>query len=381
MILLRLVLHELAHRWVNTLLALIAVVTAVAMYVMFYTTGEAADRETTRIMRDLGYNLRIIPKETDETQFWAQGYASETMPEEYVQRFATAENISYRHILATLHRQIPAGEGSVLLTGIGTEVSPPGFAKSSMIFTVQPGTIYVGHHAAQRLNVGEGDETEILGRRFRVERCLAETGSSEDVRVYADLAEVQEMLGLEGQINEIQALECLCQGKDEDMIGQLRAELADLLPEAKVIELVSLAQIRQKQRMMMRSYYEFFMQIVLVVCALWLAVLAFLNVRERRAEIGLLHALGYGPKTIAVLVLGKAALIGLAGALLGFTLGTALSLSVGPGIFLITANSIVPVYSLLKWALWMAPLFAMFCGSVPAVLAVTQDPAQALLED
>lgn len=381
MILVRLVLRELIHRWLNMLLSLIAVVTAVALYVVFYTTGEAADRETTRIMRDLGYNLRIIPKETDETQFWAQGYASETMPEEYVQRFATAENISYRHLLATLHRQVPAGEGTVLLTGIGTEVSPPGFKKSSMIFTVEPGTIYAGYHAAQRLNLREGEETEILGRRFRVARCLSETGSDEDVRVYGDLTEVQEMLGLEGQINEIQALECLCHGKEEDMIGQLRAELAELLPEAKVIELLSLAKIRQKQRIMVRTYYEFFMQMILVVCALWLAVLAFLNVRERRGEIGLLHALGYGTATIALLVLGKWALIGLAGALFGFLMGTALSLSVGPEIFHITAAGIEPVYSLLSWALLIAPLFTMLCGSVPAVLAVTQDPAQALLED
>ncbi len=58
-----LIIKEIMHRKGNFLLSLLAVVTAVALFTAFFTTGEASKRETTRLMRDIGLNLRIIPKE------------------------------------------------------------------------------------------------------------------------------------------------------------------------------------------------------------------------------------------------------------------------------------------------------------------------------
>lgn len=61
----QLILREIMHRKLNSLLSLLAIVTAVALFVSFFTTGQASKRETTRLMRNIGFNLRIIPKETD----------------------------------------------------------------------------------------------------------------------------------------------------------------------------------------------------------------------------------------------------------------------------------------------------------------------------
>ena len=60
----RLILKEIAHRKINFAMCVIAVSTAVALFVTFMTSGQAYRRETRRIMRDMGQNLRIIPKET-----------------------------------------------------------------------------------------------------------------------------------------------------------------------------------------------------------------------------------------------------------------------------------------------------------------------------
>jgi ABC-type lipoprotein release transport system permease subunit len=378
--LLQLILKELRHRSFNALLAGAAVTLAVFLYVGFYSMGRASDRETTRLMRDLGFNLRIIPAATDEAIFWKQGYATETMPEDYVNMFMNQQGISYRHLLATLQRTLPVGGVDLLLTGLAPEVSPFETKKKPMVFEIERGTLYLGFHAARHLKVSEGDPLELNGKTYTVTKILSEKGSEDDIRIQGHLKDVQQILNMDGRINEIQALECLCRDPNVDSLDTLKAELKKILPDAKVIMLRDMAKTRERQRITNEKYFAISMQIVLLVCSVWLAVLAFLNVRERKTEIGVLRALGYGTGSILALVMGKGLAIGLLGALLGFGAASAVVLTYGPDIFQVTAGSIAIEWSLLKQALLAAPLLTACCSMIPAVYAATQDPAETLRE-
>lgn len=385
-----LISRELIHRKVNFLLSLLAMVMAVALFVSFFTTGNASRRETTRLMRDIGFNLRIIPKQTDMSKFWVTGFSEYTMPEEYVSYFASRKDISYNHLIATLHERITWRGRQAILTGIAPqEVVPPGKQKRPMTFTMEPktaytiqrGTAYLGFELVRGLDIQTGEEIDIMGKSFIVARLRPETGSDEDIQIYAHLRDVQELLGKEGRINEIKALECLCFDPDKDSLTILRDELERILPEAKVIEIRSIAKAREKQRLMVDSHFALIMPIVLVVCAAWIGVLAMMNVRERQQEIGIMRALGYGSGKIASLFLGKALMIGVVGAAVGFSVGTSLALKYGPDIFEITAKMIKPEYSLLIWSLIAAPAFAALSSFIPTMVAITQDPALTLREE
>lgn len=378
--LIRLILKELRHRKFNAILATMAVTLAVFLYVGFQSMGQASDRETTRLMRDLGFNLRIIPAATDEAVFWKQGYASETMPADYVNKFMNQKGISYRHLLATLQRTLPVGGIDVLLTGMAPEVSPIETEKKPMVFEIEKGTLYLGFHVARHLKVAKGDTLELGDKTFTVSQVLSEKGSQDDIRIQGHLEDVQKILNMEGRINEIQALECLCRDPNVDSLDILRAELKKILPDAKVLMLRDMAKTRERQRITNEKYFAISMQIVLLVCAVWLAVLAFLNVRERKSEIGVLRALGYGTWKILALVLGKGLAIGALGSVLGFGCATVVVLVYGPTIFQVTAGSIVIEWALLKQALLMAPLLTACCTMIPAVYAATQDPAETLRE-
>ena len=67
-----------------------------------------------------------------------------------------------------------------------------------MIFTVERGTLHVGHAVATALKLKNGQQTTLRDRSFTVQATLAETGSRDDVRVYANLDDVQELLGGSG---------------------------------------------------------------------------------------------------------------------------------------------------------------------------------------
>ena len=383
MTILHLVFREIAHRKLNFLLSLLGVVTAVSLMVAFLTTAQAARRETTRLMRDLGFNLRIIPGATDMARFWATGFADQSMPESYVQRLAAQESISYAHLSAVLQWRLPWRGREIVLTGVAPEVSPPGKQKPPMGPAIQPGTVHLGFELAQSLDLGPGDRVEIRGHSFRVARCLPESGSVDDIRLYGHLRDVQSLLSMADRINEIKALQCLCivDGVNVDSLAVLREQLARVLPDTRVVMLHAIAAARERQRVMVEQYFSLAMPFAAVVCLVWIGVLALMNVRERAGEIGVLRALGYGSGSIGLLFLTKAAAIGLSGGVIGYGAGTGLALRWGPGVFKVTAAALEPSASLFLAALWIAPCFCALAAFIPAMVAVAQDPARTLAKE
>jgi len=386
MTILGLIFKEIRHRKINFMLGSLAAVTAVALFVAFVTTGSAYRRETRRIMRDMGQNLRIIPKETSIDEFWSVGFSEHTMPEEYVNRFASLKGFSYTHLTATLQKKVLWRGMNVILTGILPEVLPLDKRNQKpMTFSVEPDTVYLGFEPARSSGIKKGDKIDILGKTFTVVECLSLTGSSDDIRIYGHLHDIQNILNLEGRINEIKALECLCiieSGKVPiDPLVLAETQLEKILPEAKVILLQGIAEIRQKQRAAMEGYLAFLMTVIVVVCGAWIGALAMTNVRDRQQEIGIMRALGYGSGKITLLFLGKSVIIGLLGAVLGYLIGTTLALNFGPDIFKVTAKAIRPEYILLAYSFVAAPAFACVSSFIPAAYAVSRDPAVTLREE
>lgn len=380
---LSLIWREAAHRRWSFLLSALGLGVTTALFVAFFTTAGAAQRETVRVMRDLGFNLRLIPKETDMDRFWAEGFSDRTMPEARVRQLAEHDRtfFTYNHLVATLQGNLELGGRPAVLTGLAPAITSADKQGRPMGFTVEPGTLQLGYQVAARLGVKRGEKLTLAGREYVVARCLVESGTEEDIRVYAALEDAQAMLGLPGQINEIKAIDCLCLTADQDPLAVLRGELEQVLPDVKIIQLRAIADARARQRQTAERYFGFMSPLLLVACAAWVGVLAALNVRERRAEIGVLRALGKGSGKVALLFLGRAVSVGLLGALAGGVLGMVLALAFGPQIFQVTAKSIHPDYALLGWCLLVAPAFAALASLIPTALAVTHDPAVSLRDE
>jgi len=375
----KLIYKEILFRKLNFFLTFLAISLAVAFFVSFFTTNEASKRETIRLTRDMGFNLRIIPKGTDMNNFWLKGYSEFYMPEEYVNRFWEFKNFSFAHLTATLHKTIIWNGKEVILTGIAPEIEPSGKEKTSMAFMIDTGMVYVGYEVAKLLNLEYGDKIKILDKNFVITKTLSETGSSDDIRIYGTLSEFQELLLMEGRVNEIMALNCLCLSPDDDnYLKIIREQLTRVLPEAKVIMNTTIANAREKQRHMLEQYFAVITIFVIILIALWIGVLVMINVRERITEIGILNAMGHSWTEIAGLFLGKALLIGALSAVTGFILGTGLALKFGPDIFKITAGTIKPIYELFFWSFLVAPLFSAFLALIPTMIAISKDPAVTL---
>ena len=377
------ILSEGWYSRLNSALVLLALTGAVALLTAVSLLTAAAERETRRVVRDLGFNLRILPKETDPERFFLEGYSENTLPADAVNRLAAGAGtfITFNHLTPVLERRTRIAGHECLLTGLGDTVVGPGEKKQPMGFRIAPGTAHVGSILAERLGAKPGAVLEIGGLSLRVERVLVEAGTEEDVRLYTALPDAQAALGLPGRISEIKAIDCLCLTADQDPLPKIREALSRVLPEARVIQMRTLADARAKQRQSSERVSAFAVPTTLLVAAVWILVLAVLNVRQRRVEIGLWRALGTSSARIAALFLGKAVLLGFLGGLFGWGVGTAVGLYWGPSLFPVTAASLKMDASLLLPALGLTPLFAAVATFLPAMMAVAQDPAETLRAD
>ncbi len=375
MSIIRMLFKEIIHGKLNFLLGLLSVSVAVALFVAVLTVSDASQRETTRLMRDMGFNILIVPKNTDMADFWSEDFAKGEMPEEYMHRLAGARTVLVRHIVATLQKKATWRNRKVLLTGVLSEARGKG---KPMGYSIPRGKVFVGYELARSENLKEGDSINILGKEFAVERCLQESGSKDDIRIYAHLHDVQEVLGKPGRINAIEALGCRCEGA---RLPTIRKSIARVLPETNVTEFRSIAVARAETRDMIERYAAFLVPGVFLVCAVWVGFLSWNNVRERRMEIGILRALGFGSGRIGALFLGRAVTIGLLGGAIGFALGTGLGLRFGPEIFRLTAQKITPMLGLLWWSVLGSAGVCALAGYLPTIIAVTQDPAVVLREE
>lgn len=375
------ILKEILHRRFNFLMGLLGMVTIVALVISFYTMTQATQKETIRLTRDMGFNVRIIPGETDKNQFWVDGYSNLSMSQEVVDKLVTQKSVNYAHLTATLNKQMQWREKNVVLTGISSqEREPSGAIKSKMIFAIEKNKVYLGYEVAHQFNIREGEVIDILGKDFKVSKTLAESGSEDDIRIYFDLGTLQSLIKMEGRINEVMAINCMCSTKNGDPLGELRAELKKIAPEAEVIMKSSVADAREKQRKMTDKYFAFLFPIILIICALWLGSVTMTNVRERISEIGIMKAIGFTSWKISLQFFLRAFVIGIIGALIGFVVGTLISYQLGPKIFNVTEIYIKPNYSLLYWAVMIGPLFAALTSLIPVLWAVNRDSAELLKE-
>lgn len=377
----RLILKEIKHRKFNFLMGLLGMVTLVALVIMFYTMTEATQKETIRLTRDMGFNVRIIPGESDINQFWLDGYSNLSMSQNVVDKLVNQKSVNYAHLTATLHKRVQWRDKNAVLTGLSSkEREPSGAIKSKMIFAIEKNKVYLGYEIANQFNIKKGDVISILDKDFEVSKTLSESGSEDDVRIYFDLETLQNLIHMEGRVNEVMAINCMCSTKDGDPLGALRAELAKIAPEAKVIMKSSVADAREKQRKMTDKYFAILFPIILILCALWLGSVTMTNVKERAAEIGIMRAIGFSTWKISTQFFLRAFIIGIIGAFLGFVAGTLLSYQIGPQIFNVAQTFIKPNYDLLFWALFMGPLFASLTSLLPVLWAINKESAELLKE-
>jgi putative ABC transport system permease protein len=353
----------------------------------------------------LKFNLVILPAGQKVQEWHSKGYASQYMPEAYVEKLADSGIVTVRHFLPSLQQKIRWPETGRTIILVGTRGEVPNLHKNPLKPLVQPvpsGTIVLGYELHTSLGLHTGDTVRLMGREFEVHSCYDERGSKDDITAWIPLDTAQGLLDKQDKINAILALECLCAGVDG--LARIREDIQKILPGTQVREMGTkalarlesrmrvgeearaLLQREERNRVLLRTEYEQFsiilLPLIISVCVVWLAMLGFRNVRCRITEISILQVLGYRTRHIMLIFLAKSLVIGVAGGIAGLAFG------IGAGVmFAKILDQAAPAYSSVSSVLNMAMIvytitgavaISLLAGWVPAVKAVYTDPARIL---
>lgn len=383
-----LIFKELIYRKVSSLIILFTVIIASAVSVAIYTLSKASENETRKIMREQGLNLYIFPKGTNLIDFYAVNNTS-TFSENYVDKLADSKTFdAVRHLTGILQVKYsdwkdPNGSShQIVLMGYKDEAMQRFLPEQEkMGFDVGKGTVHIGALLAK--NIPVGTPFKITGKEgkeysFEIAQRLDEGRGIIDQGVAFNLTDLQNILDMDGQINKIEALGCVCK---DGRIKNARNQVQAIFPDLEVTELSNIADAREYQRVMMNKYGAFIIPFIIIACLVITGLLFYQNINVRRQEIGLLKAMGTSTASILIMVLAKAFIIGLAGGIIGFFTGSLVAEYFGSEIFRFTAFSIKPLWSLFYFCIVVFPFLWMLASWIPALLASKIDAAKTLSQD
>ena len=253
--------------------------------------------------------------------------------------------------------------------------------------------VLLGESLATKLNRKAGDEIEIAGQKRQITGILS-TGGEEDSQVVAPLNLAQQILGKPGAVRRLYVS---AMTKPEDALARrdpktMNAELFDrwycspyvqsiayqlqeTIPNSHAEQIRQVAQnegtvlTRIKGLMLLVTFAALFASALAVSAAMATAIF------ERRAEVGLMRALGAGSASVATLFFAEAVLLALIGGVFGFAGGALLARVIGRSIF----DSQITIEPVLLPVILAIAVLVTFAGSALAIRrAVKFDPVYAL---
>jgi putative ABC transport system permease protein len=272
--------------------------------------------------------------------------------------------------------------------------------------------VLLGERLASRLGKKPGDDFSLAGglmvvgkwrghdlaeerlfRHLRVSGILS-TGGAEDDQIVASLAFAQEILGKPGAVRRIY-VSALTKPEDafarrdpRSMSGavydrwycspypqSIAFQLAEAIPHSHAEQIRQVAQNEGVVLTRIEGLIFLITFAALLASALGVSAAMATAVFERRAEVGLMKALGAGKLAVAAIFFAEALLLALLSGAVGFGAGALLARQIGQSIF----NSQVSIQPVLLPVILAIAVIVTFAGSAVAIRrAVELDPVFAL---
>jgi putative ABC transport system permease protein len=234
----------------------------------------------------------------------------------------------------------------------------------------------VGRNVAQQLSLAPGRKIDLLyeGRNatFTV-AGVADAGGDEDNQIFIDEKRAEQLTGINGQIAVVQLN---VRGTPEE-IEQYASRLGAALPNDDVHPIRDIA--AGEGALLSRIHLLIVSMVVLILVLTALCVLATMAAlaMERRADVGLMKALGGSITRIVALFLTEVGVLGAAGAVAGCLVGIILSRWMGERVF---GASITPRWDAVPITVGMM-IAAALAGALPLRMLGRVKPAVILRGD
>jgi putative ABC transport system permease protein len=309
---LELIAINLRRRWARTLLTAMGIAVGVGTIVALLSLTAGLQQAASGLI-DLGKgNIGIFQRDVADP-------TASALPQTLVREVAATPGVVEASPMQLVTDAVP-DDASAIVFG----VEPGGFVAGLDVLVSgrapRGNEAMVGEELASRLGIGPGDRLRLGGMEIPVVGIYHSGVSFQDSGVTVPLPLAQRLSGRPGQVTTIAA-----KLAPEARLADVTAEIQRRIPGTTAIgDPDELDRADANTRLIDKAV------IVIVVLALIIGGISVTNtmlmaVLERQRELGVLAAVGWSPRQIAMLVFGEGVGVSLLGAGLGLALGIALS--------------------------------------------------------
>ncbi len=256
--------------------------------------------------------------------------------------------------------------------------------------------VLLGSHLAQQLGKNVGDEMQVSGRALHIVGILSSDGP-EDQKIVAPLTLAQQILGRPGAVKRVLVS---AMTKPEDALARrdpktmspemydrwfcspyansIAHDLQQTIPHSRAEQIRQVAQNEGTVLERIEGLMLLVTLAALLASALAVSAAMATAIFERRAEVGLMKALGAGNVAVATLFFAEAALLALLGGIAGFGFGNVMAQQIGRWVF----DSRIAVQPVLFPVVIALAIVVTFAGSAASIRkAMKFDPVAVLRGD
>jgi len=318
-----------------------------------------AKRRLTSEFRAFGANIVVSPRESTETGGNPINLLERNVTQA-VQSVGTPATIAapFLYFVANIQKGsdtlLPEARKQIQVVIAGTYLAAlprisPGWKAPEFSFRVDgvekelKTGCFMGVKAAEQLQAQKGDVAEVFYgghvERLRVTGIVS-AGSNEDNQVFVELETAQRLTNMGGRASLVE----VSYPGTPQQIDRFRSDLAAKLPNFEVRPVRQFTEGEAKIYNRISGLLTATVGIVLVLTGLCVMA-AMTNVAmERRNDVGLMKAIGGSMRRVLRLFLAEAALLGLAGGMIGAAVGIILSIGLGKAVFGVAARPRLIVY-------------------------------------
>jgi len=372
-------LKALAHRTGRTLLLLAVLAMASSLATALGIVSVSMEKRVAEEVRKYGANMIVIPGAArmdvgsgglNFGSIAEPAYLKQSAVEDALAKSGLKAERSF-HLRGALHYK----NSDLMVEGVN-------FADIRRLFPwwqlkggwPAAGEAVLGSDLAATLKLKPGDTLELEGKtqavRLRVSGTVS-SGGEEDGTLFMALPELQQALGLPGELSLVRLMVTAGGGSLKDSAAALQR----LLPEAKVSEVRQTARTSEGLLAKVKLLMILVTAVVLVSAGSSVTGTMSTTVLERGKEIGLMKAMGATRWEVLLIFCGEAALLGVFGGVAGYLLGSGIAQFITKTVFASSAE-FIPWICLVSFGV---SLFLALLGSVgPMVSVFKLDPVRSL---
>jgi putative ABC transport system permease protein len=358
--------------------ALIALISGSAVISALLNLQLDVERRLAQEFRTLGANLVVAP--ASGGQFADAGAAAPALMDERSVMTAVA-SLNQSDVAAAapfLYLVARVGETQVVVAGTRLGELPklePSWkiTGDSQAEGGDSNHCLVGQAVAREFHLTQGSELAVsyLGRPAKLHVAgVVESGAEQDNQVFVELPVAQQLAGTPHEIGLVQ----LSVNSAPLAMANIEARLRSALPGIEITPIRQVTDAEVKLLGRIRLLIASMVILILVLTALCvLATMAALAM-ERRADVGLMKALGGPISRIVALFLAEVSVLGAVGGFIGCLAGVALSIWMGRRVF---GAAISPRWEILPLTVTLMVAVAL-AGALPLRLLGRVKPAAIL---